>query len=64
LKDLDFENLHKVLQLSPDNADELREFISQTLKDTQFLCEQKIMDYSLLLIIIQNDGVVKNQRQH
>uniref|UniRef100_K3WK58 PIPK domain-containing protein n=1 Tax=Globisporangium ultimum (strain ATCC 200006 / CBS 805.95 / DAOM BR144) TaxID=431595 RepID=K3WK58_GLOUD len=52
LKDNDF---HRKLRVLPDTADEL---ISQLAADSDFLCAQGIMDYSLLLSVHSTKYVV------
>jgi hypothetical protein len=55
LKDIDFKNLHSVIEINKMHKQELEDFISQCSRDTQFLSDLNIMDYSLLLIIAKNN---------
>jgi len=56
LKDVDFQRLHQSLPIHPKHADDFISFLAQIRKDTKFLHEQNIMDYSLLLLIVKNKG--------
>ena len=63
LKDVDFQNFHNVLELAPEHAEELQYFFLQAIRDTLFLRDLNLMDYSLLLVIVNRNQLTERDMQ-
>ncbi|CDW88370.1 g-protein-coupled receptor family protein [Stylonychia lemnae] len=63
LKDIDFQNLHDVIEIDNQHSEELMDFFEQVKKDTSLLRAFNLMDYSLLLVIIRADSVSERDKR-
>ncbi|CDW81549.1 phosphatidylinositol phosphate kinase pipk5 [Stylonychia lemnae] len=68
LKDIDYKNFHGQIQIHQSSHNTYQDFIVQVLQDTQFLSQQFIMDYSLLLMILKVEKIetqkILNEQRH